>query len=113
MGRFIKVTLDDKHRAALEHGYRHDKSHTFRQHCQIVLLKAQGRKSKEIAAIVGCGEKCVNDWLHRYKAEGIEGLRIKAGRGRKSILSEKTDAVAVREAVTAHRQRISLSLIHI
>jgi hypothetical protein len=51
MGRFIKITLDDKARAALEEGYRRDKSHTSRQRCQIILLKAQGRKSKEIAAM--------------------------------------------------------------
>ncbi len=107
MGRFIKITLDDKQRAALEGGYRHDKSHTFRQHCQLVLLKAEGRKSKEIATIFGCGEKSVNDWLHRYQAAGITGLRIKAGRGRKSILSEAADAVRVRQAVSQHRQRIS------
>jgi transposase len=109
MGRFIKITLDDKQRAALEDGYRHDKSHPFRQHCQLVLLKAEGRKSKEIAATLGCCEKSVNDWLHRYQTAGLEGLRIKAGRGRPSILSEALDAERVRQAVTAHRQRISLA----
>jgi transposase len=107
MGRFIKITLDDKARAALEAGYRRDQSHTFRQRCQIVLLKAQGRKSNEIAAMFGCGEKSVNDWLHRYRAEGINGLRTRAGRGRRAILSTPTDAGAVREAVRQHRRRIS------
>jgi len=109
MGRFIKIILDDKDRTELEHVYRHDQSHTFRQHCQMVLLKAEGRKSKEIAAIFGCCEKSVNDWLHRYQAEGLKGLRIKSGRGRRGILSEKMDAERVRLAVTEHRQRISLA----
>ena len=109
MGRFIKITLDELKRAKLEDGYRYDKSHTFRQHCQMVLLKAEGRKSQEIAAIFNCCEKRVNDWLHRYRSEGIEGLRIKPGGGRKSILAEATDAKAVREAVNEHRQRISLA----
>jgi transposase len=107
MGRFIKITLDDKTRATLEEGYRHDQSHTFRQRCQIVLLKAQGRKSKEIAKLFGCGEKSVNDWLHRYLSEGIKGLRTKAGRGRPAIFCAETDAQAVREAVRQHRRRIS------
>jgi transposase len=109
MGRFLKITLDDKQRAALEQGYRNGKTHAFRQHCQIVLLKAQGRKSREIAALLGCNQKSVNDWLHRYKAEGIPGLHIKPGRGRKSILSEATDSAKVRQAVQQHRQRISLA----
>ncbi len=109
MGRFIKIVLDDTQRAELEAGYRTDKSHSSRQPCQMVLLTAEGRKSKEIAAIFGCGEKSLNDWLHRYRRTGIEGLRIKAGPGGKSILSEATAAERVREAVTAHRQRISLA----
>jgi len=107
MGRFIKITLDDKTRATLEDGYRRDQSHTFRQRCQIVLLKAEGRKSKEIAALFGCGEKSVNDWLHRYRSEGINGLRTRVGRGRPAILSAETDAAPVRQAVMQHRQRIS------
>ena len=107
MGRFIKIILDDKARAELENGYQNGESHTFRQHCQMVLLKAEGRKTKEIAAFFGCCQKSVNDWLHRYRQEGINGLRIKAGRGRKSILSEEADGERVRAAVKEHRQRIS------
>jgi transposase len=109
MGRFLKITLDGKQRAALENGYRQGKTHAFRQHCQIVLPKAQGRKSQEIAALLGCNQRSVNDWLHRYLAEGIQGLHIKPGRGRKTILSEATDATKIREAVNQHRQRISLA----
>ncbi len=109
MGRSIKIILDDKKRAELEDGFRADRSHTFRAHCQMVLLKADNRRSKDVAAILGCCQKSVNHWLKRYKADGIEGLRIKAGRGRPSILSIETDAPAVRRAVEEHRQRISLA----
>jgi len=109
MGRFLKITLDEQQRAALEQGYRKGKSHAFRQHCHIVLLKAQGRKSQEIAALLGCHQNSINDWLHRYLAEGISGLHIKPGRGRKTILSENKDSERVRQAVQQHRQRISLA----
>ena len=109
MGRFLKITLDEQQRAALEQGYRNGKIHSFRQHCQIVLLKAQGRKSQEIAALLGCHQNSVNDWLHRYQAEGIQGLHIKPGRGRKTILSQTQDGERVRQAVKQHPQRISLA----
>ena len=109
MGRFLKITLDDKQRAALEQGYRNGKTHAFRQHCQIVLLKAQGCKSQEIASLLGRNQKSANDWLHRYQSEGIKGLHIKPGRGRKTILSQTADAQRVRQAVKQHRQRISLA----
>lgn len=109
MGRFLKITLDDQQRAALEQGYLTGKTQAFRQHCQIVLLKAQGRKSHEIAALLDCCQKSVNDWLHRYQQEGIQGLHIKPERGRKTILSEVTDSGKVRQAVQQHRQRIKLA----
>lgn len=109
MGRFLKITLDEIKRAELENGYRNGDSHTFRRHCQMVLLKADGRKTKEIAALFRCCEKLINDWLHRYKQDGIEGLRIKPGRGRPAVLSSTSDSEAVREAVKKHRQRVTLA----
>jgi transposase len=109
MGRFLKITLDDKQRAALQQGYRNGQSRAFRQPCQIVLLKPQGRKSQEIAALLGCNPKRVNDWLHRCKDEALQGLHVKPGRGRKTILSEATDSAKVREAGQHHRQPISLA----
>lgn len=109
MGRFLKITLNEIKRAELENGYQNGESHTFRQHCQMVLLKADGRKTKEIADFFGCCQKSVNDWLHRYKQDGVAGLRIKAGRGRPAIFSEIADKDAVRQAVCEHRQRVSLA----
>lgn len=76
---------------------------------QLVLLKAQGRKSQEIAALLGCNQKSINDWLHRDQVEGIQRLHIKPVRGRKSILTEATDSAKVRQAVQQYRQRISLA----
>lgn len=107
MGRNIRITLDDKQRAELEDGYRTGATHTFRQHCQIVLLKAAGHRSTDVARILGCCERVVNLWLHKYKADGIAGLAIKPGTGRPAILSTEADAAAVRAAVVNHRQRIS------
>lgn len=109
MGRFIKVESSDEQRAALEKGYRDDPRHAFRLRCQMVLLKSKGRKSKEIAEVLDCCEVAVNNWLKRYKEAGLEGLRTKAGRGRRAILDPQQDARKVRAAVRKHRQRISLA----
>lgn len=109
MGRIIKIELDDNQRKELENGYRNGKSHAFRVRCQMVLLKSEGRKSQEIADFLGFCQQAVNFWLHRYKREGINGLLVKAGRGRPKILSETEDLEAVKEAVQRHRQRISIA----
>jgi transposase len=107
MGRVIRISLDEKQRAELEKGFRESASHVFRSRCQIVLLKSEGRKSKEIAGFLGFCEPMVNRWLRRYLADGIEALKTRAGQGRKAILNVESDLPAVRLSVSEHRQRIS------
>ena len=75
----------------------------------MVLLKSEGRKSQEIADFLGFCQQAVNLWLNRYKTEGINGLLIRTGRGRRSILSQTEDLEAVKKAVRKHRQRISIA----
>jgi transposase len=87
MGKTTVIELSTEQRAALEKGYRRGKSHAFRTRCQMVLLKSEKRSSLEVADVLGCCEIVVNNWLHRYEEEGIEGLKTRAGRGRKPKLS--------------------------
>lgn len=109
MGRIIKIELTDTERKELENGYRNGKSHAFRVRCQMVLLKSEGRKSTEIASFLGFCQQAVNNWLKRYQAEGIKGLKVRPGRGRPSILSKEEDFETVKKAVQLHRQRISIA----
>lgn len=113
MGRFIKIELNDNQRKELEKGYRNGKSHAFRTRCQMILLKSEGRKSKEIASFLGFCQQAVNNWLKRYKTEGIKGLKVKQGRGRPSILSTTEDLEAIKKAVQKHRQRISIARVEL
>ncbi len=112
MGRVIKIELDDNQRRELENGYRNGNSHSFRTNCHLVLLKSEGRKSKQIASFLGITEQKVNRWLWRYKLEGFSGLEIRAGRGRAAILQTK-DTQSVRQAVQKHRQRISQAKVEL
>lgn len=109
MSRLTKIDLTDEQRSALEKGYKFGKVHGFRQRCQMILLKAQKKTSKEIGEQLGCCLVTVNQWVKRYQFEGISGLHIKEGRGRRSILHSKQDLPAVRRAVQANRQRLSLA----
>ncbi len=112
MGRIIKIQLQDNQRRELENGYRNGNSHSFRTNCHLVLLKSEGRKSKEIASFLGITEQKVNRWLWRYKLEGIKGLEIRSGRGRLSIL-QTADIQSVKQAVQKHRQRISQAKVEL
>ena len=77
--------------------------------CHTILLKADGRKSKDVGQIVGMCHVSVNSWLERYKTEGINGLVTKPGRGRKPSINKLEDQPAILEAVKANRQRISMA----
>jgi transposase len=75
----------------------------------LVLLKEEGRTSKEVAGIVKMCERSVNNWLKRYHREGVEGLKTKAGRGRKPLLSKAQDSEAISKAVAQNRRSLSMA----
>ena len=106
MGKIRVVELNEKERKALEEGFRSGNSHAFRKNCQLVLLKSEGRTSKEVGGILQMNAVTVNNWLDRYEAEGIEGLRVKPGRGRKQVLDPQADKEKVRKVVEKERQRL-------
>lgn len=108
MGKTKIIELTAQQRIELENGYRNGQSHGFRQRCQMVLLKSEKRTSVEITQILGGCVMAVNNWLKRYQAEGISGLEIRPGRGRKSILKAE-DLETVKQQVKLTRQRISLA----
>ena len=106
MGRVNTPHLLSKDRLSLEQGLRHGMSHCFRQRCQVILLKADGRSSQEVGSIVGMSHISVNSWVKRFKESGIKGLQTKPGQGRKPLL-DKQDKEELLEAVKCHRQRLS------
>lgn len=109
MGKTKIVQLSDEQRQELEAGRRTGKSHAFRERCQMILLKSEKRPSREIAHFLGCHKITVGEWVKRFEAEGIEGLKMRPGRGRRAILQVSTDLSRVRAAVERSRQRISLA----
>ncbi|MDR0332237.1 MAG: helix-turn-helix domain-containing protein [Dysgonamonadaceae bacterium] len=84
MGRVNKPQLTVVQRDELEQGFTQcAASHCFRMRCHAILLKAEGRKSKEVGELTGMCALTVNNWVARYKDGGIDGLYTKPGRGRK------------------------------
>ncbi|MDO1451930.1 hypothetical protein Q0590_37015 [Rhodocytophaga aerolata] len=69
MGKIRAIELNDVQRKALEKGYKEGKTHFFRQLCQMVLLKSEGRTSKELAIIFGKCEQSINTWLDRRQEQ--------------------------------------------
>ncbi len=55
----------------------------------IVYLVALGHSSRKLSEIHNISFKQITNWVHRFENEGIEGLKDRKGRGRRSILSDK------------------------
>jgi len=106
MGRVNTPLLTTEQRKELEEGLKKSTIHSFRMRCQSILLKSDGRTSKEVGFITGMSHVSVNSWLNRYKAEGISGLCTKPGRGRKPVLTEEEDKAGILEAIKVNRQRM-------
>ncbi len=107
MGKIRTIELKPEQQKALQEGYQLGETHAFRRRCQLVLLKREGRTSKEVSRIIKMNELSINTWLDRYQSEGIAGLMTKPGRGRKQVLDQLQDEAKVRQAVQKERQRLT------
>ena len=52
---------------------------------RLLLLLADGGSVSEGARQVDLGRRHIYKWVHRFQAQGIEGLYDKPGRGRKPV----------------------------
>ncbi len=58
--------------------------------CRILAIAhvLDGMSRAEAAALCGMDRQTLRDWVHRFNADGIEGLASRAGSGRPPALSE-------------------------
>ena len=56
-----------------------------------VLLAKRGFTAPEIATCTGFSRRTVQEWVLRYNEEGLDGLKTKAGRGRKPPLTPEQE----------------------
>ena len=89
----------------MEEGFRHGRSHSFRMRCHAILLKSNGLISKEVGIQTEMIHISVNSWVKRFECEGVKGLDIRPGRGRKPII-DSSDENAVRRAIKNDRQSV-------
>ena len=82
--RYIQLTTEQK--AALELAYKTGHTHDFRKRCHCILLSSQNWTVKQLSRFFKASQLSVYKWFNRYESEGVEGLQIRPGRGRKRKL---------------------------
>lgn len=83
--RYIEK-LSEEQKSSLEKGYVYGKSHSFRRKCQGILLSHAGKSIEELCQLFDVGRQSIYRWFNEWESQGIEGLKLQAGRGRPTIL---------------------------
>jgi transposase len=81
------ITLCESDLLSLELGHQRGSKHHFRERCHAVLLSHRNYTIPQIAVLLGKRRETIHQWFNRWSVFGLEGLRIKAGRGLKANLS--------------------------
>lgn len=90
MEKLYVSSLSEEQKVELDELYRKTEVPRVRTRAQLVLLSAEKKlKVDDIADIVRESSVTVLRWLHRYMAEGIQGLLDAPRSGRSSILTDE------------------------
>lgn len=91
MGRKAKYIekLTEEQKSSLQKGYSHGKSPLYRRKCHCILLSNRGKKASDLSDFFQVSHQSIMVWLNAWEKEGIEGLKLKPGRGRKPKLKQK------------------------
>jgi len=90
MAKPLTLTLTPEQRRELEHVRDHREKPYLRERSAAILKISDGKSGRQVA-LDGLLKRrkpdTVYDWFHRYQAEGLPGLLIRPGRGRKPAFS--------------------------
>ena len=90
MAKPLTIDLTPEQRRELEYTRDQHELAYVRERASAVLKIADGMLGRQVA-LAGLLKRrktdTVYDWFHRYQAEGLDGLKIKSGRGRKPAFS--------------------------
>ena len=76
---------------------RKDERYTIGLRLYAVYQVAKGQSSRKLEDLYNTSFKQITNWVHRFEADGLDGLRDKVGRGRKDklTLSQKQQIAAL------------------
>jgi transposase len=88
MGRHV-LTVQGYSSDQIRSLFRDDERYTIGIRLYAVYQVSLGKPSRVLEELYNTSFKQITNWVHQFEQEGIEGLRDKPGRGRKSQLSDE------------------------
>ena len=92
MPRIIRIELSEAQKQELQNMRDHAQEAYMRERAAALLKVAAGQTITEVAErglLKTRKHETLRQWQKRYLEEGLNGLKIKAGRGRKAAFSPK------------------------
>lgn len=100
------IELSDDERSQLERWVKNPPRPYLRQRAWAILLLAARKPAYKVAEDrrVRVHRGTVAEWIRRFQAERVDGLRIRPGRGRKPVFAPRTQAEAQAQIETVLHQ---------
>lgn len=95
------MEFSDEQRCELLQAAKHASQGYLRVKALVLWNVANGRSQSEAARFANVTRMSINQWIKRYMAEGIDGLLVKEGRGRKEIVDREELANYLRQSPRA------------
>jgi transposase len=92
MGAAVAITRVDLAAGELRKAARKEKTSTVARRILALALVLEGSDRKKAAESCGMDRQTLRDWVHRYNAEGLAGLRSRQPMGPRSRLTRKQQA---------------------
>ena len=108
MPKLLTVCLTPEQQEQLEHIRDNDKRPYMRERAAAILKVAEGVSGRQVALDGLLKQRkpdTIYDWVERYQSEGIAGLSIKPGRGRKPAFSPKYESKEEAKEAILHTVR--------
>ena len=87
MGAAVAMTRLDLTAGELRRAARKEKNSTVARRILVLALVLEGSDRKKAAESCGMDRQTLRDWVHRYNAEGLAGLRSRQPMGPRSRLT--------------------------
>lgn len=89
MPKRYQIMLTEPERQKLENWVKNPPRPYLRERARAILKVSEGETIQATAQTlrVRIHRNAVSEWVQRFLSQGLEGLKVKAGRGRKAIFS--------------------------
>jgi len=87
MKPYRHIELSETEKCLLEDGFKNGNKSHFRTRCHAILLSSEGMRIDAISSLYKKRMETIRDWMNDWTTDGIKGLMIQQGRGRKATLN--------------------------